>query len=156
MKSSLYYPIPWKDFKLALLITLDDEHITEIDFVQDDGRTADRSGHKILRQLDHYFVDPEFEFSLKLAPRGTPFQLKVWQQLQAIPCGQVRRYGEIARHLQTSPRAVGMACRANPIPLIVPCHRVVAANHLGGYGGHSQGQVWQRKLKLLQHENAFI
>jgi O-6-methylguanine DNA methyltransferase len=82
--------------------------------------------------------------------RGTPFQLQVWQELRSIPWGKTVSYGELARRLgkPRAARAVGQACGANPIPLIVPCHRVIAAG--GGLGGYSSGL--ERKKWLLQHE----
>lgn len=88
----------------------------------------------------------------QLAPQGTPFQQRVWRALQAIPAGEVRRYGELAAALGTSARAVAAACRANPIPLLIPCHRVVAAAGPGGYMGQTRGEALAIKLWLLRHE----
>lgn len=107
-----------------------------------------------VRQLQAYARDPRIRFDLPLAPGGTPFQRRVWAALAEIPPGQRRSYGELARRLGSSARAVGGACRANPIALIVPCHRVVAAQGPGGYAGHSAGPVLERKLWLLTHEGA--
>lgn len=87
---------------------------------------------------------------LRLA--GTPFQQRVWHALQQIPPGEVRTYGALARQLRSSPRAVGGACRRNPVPLLVPCHRVVAAQGLGGFAGHTAGQEIALKRWLLQQE----
>lgn len=90
------------------------------------------------RQLRAYFAGQRQAFSLPLAPRGTAFQLQVWQALQTIPYGEVRTYGEIARAIgkPKACRAVGMANHKNPISIIVPCHRVVGADgSLTGYGG---------------------
>lgn len=87
-----------------------------------------------------------------LQPCGTPFQQSVWQELQRIPYGSVCTYGELARRLKSSPRAVAGACRANPLPLLVPCHRVVAANGAGGYLGQTSGHGPALKQWLLQHE----
>jgi methylated-DNA-[protein]-cysteine S-methyltransferase len=85
-------------------------------------------------QLNDYFDGRRRSFDLPLGPRGSSFQLAVWSELRRIPYGQVVRYGDLARHLATAPRAVGSACGRNPLPIIVPCHRVLAANgHLGGY-----------------------
>lgn len=107
---------------------------------------------QICRQLDEYFSGKRTHFSLPLAPKGTDFQLRLWQQLCRIPFGQVCRYGDLAALLTSSARAVGGACRRNPIPLIVPCHRVVAANGLGGFSGHQQGEWLSVKERLLEHE----
>ncbi len=103
------------------------------------------------RQLDAYFDHGEAGFDLPLAPAGTDFQKRVWQAMQAIPPGRTRRYGEIAAALGSSARAVGMACGANPIPIIIPCHRVVGAASLGGYSG---GEGPDTKRFLLAHEQA--
>lgn len=108
----------------------------------------------IQTQLDQYFDGEREDFSLPLAPQGTPFQLRLWGQLSAIPYGQVRRYGELAAILNSSARAVGGACRRNPIPLIVPCHRVVSASGLGGFSGHRDGEWLGIKQQLLALEQS--
>jgi methylated-DNA-[protein]-cysteine S-methyltransferase len=92
----------------------------------------------VLAQLQEYFAGARRTFCLPLAPRGTPFQLTVWQALQAIPYGETRSYGELARRigLGGGARAVGLANGANPLPIIVPCHRVIGADgSLTGFGG---------------------
>lgn len=104
------------------------------------------------RQLDEYFAGARRAFDLPLAPAGTPFRRRVWQALRTIPWGRTRSYGAVARALGTAPRAVGGACAANPIPIIVPCHRVVAAG--GGLGGFSGGEGCDTKRRLLEHEVA--
>jgi methylated-DNA-[protein]-cysteine S-methyltransferase len=87
-------------------------------------------------QLEAYFDGARQVFSLPLAPPGTAFQRRVWQKLEKIPYGETMSYGEIAQALHSAPRAIGGACGANPIPIIIPCHRVLAANGaLGGYSG---------------------
>ena len=109
---------------------------------------------KIKRQLQAYFADPSTQFTLPLELQGTSFQRKVWQALQAIPVSQTVSYGDLANRLHTSARAIGNACRANPIPLIVPCHRVIAKNTIGGFSGATSGSHIERKRWLLQHEGA--
>jgi methylated-DNA-[protein]-cysteine S-methyltransferase len=109
---------------------------------------------EVLRQLDGYFRDPRFRFRLALATPGTPFQRRVWAALRAIPAGETRTYGELAAELGTSARAVGGACRANPVPIVVPCHRVVAADGLGGFSGATAGPRLAAKRWLLAHEGA--
>jgi len=89
---------------------------------------------------------------LLLQPQGTPFQQRVWAALRRIPAGESRTYGQLARELGTSARAIGGACRANPIPLFIPCHRVVAASGLGGFSGAREGRWLEIKSQLLQHE----
>lgn len=115
-----------------------------------------RSGviHDTVSQLQAYFSSSATTFTVPLSPRGTPFQHRVWDALRQIPHGRTSTYGKLAKHLRTSARAVGMACRANPIPIIIPCHRVVAANSDGGYMGHTAGKALQLKRRLLEHEHA--
>jgi methylated-DNA-[protein]-cysteine S-methyltransferase len=86
-------------------------------------------------QLHAYFDGELLAFDLKLAPSGTPYRRRVWQALCEIPPGQTRTYGEIARVAGGGPRAVGGANSRNPIPIVIPCHRVVAGNGIGGYSG---------------------
>ncbi|MEW6563653.1 MAG: methylated-DNA--[protein]-cysteine S-methyltransferase [Pseudomonadota bacterium] len=107
---------------------------------------------RVCAQLQTYFADPDFVFDLPLALQDTPHRLKVWQAMRAIPCGQVRTYGELAIALGSSPRAVGQACGANPIPVVVPCHRVVGKAGLGGFMHHAQGAPLDIKYWLLRHE----
>jgi len=106
------------------------------------------------RQIQRYLADPGFRFDLPLDPGGSAFQLRVWQALAAIPPGSLRTYGELARALHSAPRAVGQACRANPIPLIVPCHRVIGRQGLGGFMGAVAGDPVAIKRWLLGHEGA--
>jgi methylated-DNA-[protein]-cysteine S-methyltransferase len=90
------------------------------------------------RQLREYFQGKRTAFDLKLHPKGTPFQKAVWKALAAIPYGETRSYGEIAKAVgnPAAVRAVGLANGRNPLPIVVPCHRVIGANgHLVGYGG---------------------
>ncbi len=88
-------------------------------------------------QLDAYFYCELKQFDLPFAPAGSPFQKAVWDAMLRIPYGQTRTYGDVARDLDdASPQAVGTACGANPIPILIPCHRIVAAgDKLGGYSG---------------------
>jgi methylated-DNA-[protein]-cysteine S-methyltransferase len=105
------------------------------------------------RQLERYFADPQFRFTLPLAPAGSPFRRRVWDALSAIPVGESRTYGELARRLHTAPRAVGGACGANPIALVIPCHRVVGSQgSLGGFMGVTDGDPIAIKRWLLEHE----
>lgn len=101
-------------------------------------------------QLDAYFDGMLQRFDLPLAPMGTPFQKKVWQALAAIPYGTTRTYGQLAAELGTAPRALGGACGRNPLPIIVPCHRVLAAD--GGLGGYSGLDGTDTKEFLLRLE----
>ena len=113
----------------------------------------DGATREVLDQLFHYFEDPAWQFDLPLAMYGTPFQRRVWQALQRIPSGSTRSYGEIAREIRSSARAVGGACRRNPIPIVVPCHRVIAAGGgAGGFMGQRDGDALVIKTWLLDHE----
>ena len=107
-----------------------------------------------VRQIRAYLADPAYVFGLPLRPSGTHFQRKVWQAIAAIPCGQTQSYGEVAKAIRTNaPRAVGQACGANPFPLIVPCHRVLAAGGaLGGFGRGNGDFLLDIKRWLLRHE----
>ncbi|TAK85873.1 MAG: methylated-DNA--[protein]-cysteine S-methyltransferase [Betaproteobacteria bacterium] len=106
------------------------------------------------RQLERYAADPDFEFDLPLAAAGSAFQRRVWQAMCRIPRGRTRTYGELARALDSAPRAVGQACGANPFPLVIPCHRVVAASGIGGFAHHAGGFHVDIKRWLLRHEKA--
>ena len=136
-----------------LTITAADGAITGIDFGLGGGaRPNDGLLAEAARQLTEYFAGTLREFTLPLAPSGTSFRLKVWAAMQAIPYGQTRSYGDLARMLDSAPRAVGGACGANPIPLVIPCHRVVGAG--GALGGFSGGAGCDTKRQLLALEHA--
>ena len=103
-------------------------------------------------QLERYFAGQCGAFSLPVMTRGTEFQQRVWTALESIPAGQAITYGELARRVGSSARAVGGACRHNPVALIVPCHRVVSSQGIGGYAGDVDGPSINVKHWLLQHE----
>ncbi len=113
---------------------------------------ANRLAERACRELERYIGDPEYRFGLPLAPEGSEFQRRVWAAIAAIPKGRTRRYGEIAADIATAARAVGQACGSNPIPVVVPCHRVVAAAGLGGFAHESGGFLIDVKRWLLAHE----
>lgn len=104
------------------------------------------------RQLEAYLHDPTHRFDLPLQAAGSAFQQRVWAAISAIPCGQVRAYGHLAEALGSAARAVGQACGANPFPIIVPCHRVVAQRALGGFAHARGGFLIDTKAWLIQHE----
>lgn len=106
------------------------------------------------QQLDAYFSGKPYTFDAPLLAKGTPFQQRVWQAIAQIPAGQVASYGDIARLIGSHPRAVGQACGKNPIPIVIPCHRVVAAKGLGGFSLGQRDQDLAIKRWLLQHEGA--
>jgi methylated-DNA-[protein]-cysteine S-methyltransferase len=108
---------------------------------------------RAVRQIERYLADPEFRFTLPLAAAGTQFRERVRQALTKIPVGESRTYGELARQLHTAPRAVGGACGANDIALVVPCHRVVGTQgSLGGFMHAVAGDPIAIKRWLLTHE----
>ena len=107
-------------------------------------------------QLQAYLDNPRFEFDLPLRLSGTHHRLAVWEAMQRIPAGATRSYGDLAKELKSSARAVGGACGANPVPVVVPCHRVIAARGaIGGFMGAS-GDGFELGIKrwLLGHEGA--
>lgn len=142
MKQYCYYQSPIG--KLLLIGT--DEVLEALHFsnsqeqvhISEDWQYDEACFKKILRQLTEYFAGNRQEFDLQMAPKGTAFQKRVWQELQKIPFGQTVSYGEIAERIGNSKasRAVGMANGKNPISIIVPCHRVIGKDgSLTGFGG---------------------
>ncbi len=102
------------------------------------------------RQLDAYFAGQRQSFDLPLAPDGSPSERRVWALMARIPYGETRSYGQLAKALKLSPRAVGRACARNPLPILLPCHRVTGAEgELGGYSGEG-GVETKRRLLLLE------
>ena len=143
-----------------LTITATPEAVADIDWR---GRPGTASGTAPLlteaaRQLQAYFADGSFRFDLPLDPGGSKFQRAVWDFMLAIPAGSTRTYGECARAIGgqagNDARAVGGACGANPIPVIIPCHRILAAG--GEAGGYSGKGGLSTKRWLLRHEGAFV
>src|SRR5262245_26618177 len=131
------------------------DQVAEIAFLSKDGDALAPQNHLAERacaQIERYVTDPEFRFELPLARGGTPFQQRVWAKISAIESGCTRSYGELARELSSAPRAVGQACGANPLPLVVPCHRVLAANGIGGFAHRESGFLLSVKRWLLAHE----
>ena len=148
-----------------LLLAADDAGIRHISFVNgrhtahpDPTWRQDPTGlKKPIRQLNSYFAGELEAFDLPLAPEGTPFQLEVWRRLTEIPFGATISYGELARRIgnPNASRAVGLANGSNPIPIVIPCHRVIGSNgKLTGYGGglpikEKLLALEQRQLRLL-------
>ncbi|MBL8480822.1 MAG: methylated-DNA--[protein]-cysteine S-methyltransferase [Rhodocyclaceae bacterium] len=133
--------------------------IVEICFLPAQAEIAPQDGAAALavQQLAAWLADPDYPFDLPLAAAGSPFQRRVWAAIAAIPRGTTASYGELAAGLASSARAVGGACRANPYPIVVPCHRVVARSAgfnggLGGFAGHTGGLLLDIKRWLLRHE----
>ena len=140
----------------TVLLDLDGDAVTALTF--DKNAPAGEPQTEPGRRVARYFAGELDAFEgLRLAPQGTPFQQSVWAELLKIPCGETRSYGDLARALKSSARAVGGANGANPIAVIIPCHRVIAADGtLGGYSGGLDKKRFllaheQRKLPLFAH-----
>ncbi len=131
--------------------------LTRLDFLPSHASSSakpDARTRQLAHELDAYWDNPGHRFDLHVAPHGTPFQLKVWHALKAIPAGQAMTYGALAKRLATAARAIGQACGSNPLPIVIPCHRVVAANGLGGFMHASSGTPLNVKAWLLAHEKS--
>ncbi|WP_018413217.1 methylated-DNA--[protein]-cysteine S-methyltransferase [Methyloversatilis thermotolerans] len=140
-------------FALGLVIA--GNMLGRIDFLP--AGAARRGEHPVAQrafdQLQAYLADATCGFELPLALAGSPHQLAVWQAMRDIPCGETTSYGEIARRVGSSARAVGAACGANPLPVLIPCHRVIAAGgRLGGFAHARDGFLIDIKRWLLAHE----
>jgi len=110
----------------------------------------------LLIQLEKYFASASLFKTIPFAADGTEFQKSVWSELRKIPLGETRTYGDIAKKLNSSARAVGNACRKNPIQIIIPCHRVISAKGIGGYAGETDGKQLNTKRWLLAHEGVVL
>lgn len=166
MNKTVFYRAPWG----KLSIRIEDRSLSSIDFVH--GETMEgnlpessfyaeeiddpgdrETAREVCKQLDEYFAGRRKHFDLPLLLRGTPFQMAVWQAMQEIPYGSTRSYGQLALSVGSpkAQRAVGMACNRNPLPIVVPCHRVLGAQgQLTGYAGGLD-----IKVHLLQLEQEF-
>lgn len=136
-------------------VRCDEAEIHAIDYLEPRSEVAPSNALALeaTRQLKAYLADPDFVMELPLRPSGTAFQRRVWEQIAAIPNHQTRTYGELAKALHNAPRAVGQACGANPFPLVVPCHRVIATGGgLGGFARQRGGFLLDVKRWLLAHE----
>ena len=107
---------------------------------------------KAARQLERYRDDPDTVFDLPLLIEGSPLQRGVWQAMCRIPRGRTRTYGELAHELGADARAIGQCCGDNRLPIVIPCHRVVAADGIGGFSHTSEGYLIEVKRWLLAHE----
>ena len=139
-----------------LQLTLDGDCLIELRFVTTDSEALSAplspAARQAADQLHAWCADARHPLIIPHRLQGTPFQLRVWAELAAIPLGETRRYGDIARTLATAARAVGQACGRNPLPLLIPCHRVIAAHGLGGFNQGRQDDTLTIKRWLLEHE----
>ncbi len=142
----------------TLGIISSDTHLLHIHFLPMDvtakAPKTNTIAHLASVQLMAYIDNPEFKFDLPLKLGGSKHQLDVWQAMQKIVAGSMLTYGELATQIDSSARAVGTACGKNPVPIVVPCHRVVAANGLGGFMGGKQSDPLRIKRWLLAHESS--
>jgi len=142
----------------CLALEADHDAVTGVRWTSPGERTRDETAEPILkeaaRQLDRYFDRKLRRFDLPLAARGTDFQKRVWAMMRDIPYGETATYGGMAMALASGARAIGMACGRNPIPIIVPCHRVLASG--GKEGGFSGGRGLPTKRQLLALEGVVL
>lgn len=117
-------------------------------------RPENALAERAVRQLERYLEDPDARFDLPLLIEGTEFQRRLWDALCAIPRGRTLTYGEMARKLGGEARAVGQACGDNRLPIVIPCHRVVAADGIGGFSHSTSGYLIEAKRWLLMHESS--
>ncbi|MHB1515265.1 MAG: methylated-DNA--[protein]-cysteine S-methyltransferase [Acidiferrobacteraceae bacterium] len=141
-----------------LVLTLDGGRLISLDIGARRPKLSDCSvlpgARAIARELESYLCDPGYRPAVPVLWTGTVFQRRVWRMLRCIPSGATRTYGQLARALDTSARAVGQACGANPLPVLIPCHRVVAEQGLGGYSAGPGIASMRIKHWLLHHEGA--
>jgi methylated-DNA-[protein]-cysteine S-methyltransferase len=145
----------------TLGITATDKYVTGLRFLAPStaAKVPKRNSiaHLACVQLWSYLEDPSFVFDVPIKLAGTHHRLAVWEAMQRIPAGKTRTYGELAATIHSSARAVGGACGANPIPVIVPCHRIIAAGgDIGGFMGARGDEGFEIGIKrwLLEHEGA--
>ena len=145
--------------KMKVAVATRGERIAEIRYLPlsvDSKAPANPLAVRAARQLERYRADPDARFDLPLLIEGTPFQRRLWDALCEIPRGKTLTYGELARRLGGDDwemsRAVGQACGDNRLPIVIPCHRVVAADGIGGFAHATGGYLLEAKRWLLMHE----
>lgn len=129
--------------------------VVGIDFLPDQCHrfvADDDALYGAVNQLKAYFADACSAPAIPIELRGSDFQRRVWQAIRSVPVGSVVTYAELAKHLDSSPRAIGGACGRNPVPVIVPCHRVVASTGIGGFSAALVDRQIDIKRWLLEHE----
>ena len=135
------------------------ESVTGIEYLPQGAATlapVNSLAERVCRRIERYLDDPGFRFDLPFDYRGTDFQCRVWRAIHGIPSGRTLRYVDIARRLRTAPRPVGGACGANRIPIVIPCHRVVGSNGIGGFMHARGGFPLEVKRWLLKHEGVHL
>jgi methylated-DNA-[protein]-cysteine S-methyltransferase len=145
----------------ALGVRIEDAALTALEFLPPGARSVVSADPlvaslvaRLAAELNAYYADPGHVFQLASIPRGSPFRQRVWRALREIPAGTTQTYGDIARQLGSAPRAVGQAVGDNPLPILIPCHRVIAADgSLGGFMHSRTGYSQDIKRWLLRHEH---
>jgi methylated-DNA-[protein]-cysteine S-methyltransferase len=141
--------------KMKVAVTIRDERVTDIRYLPPSATVkapANALAERAVRQLETYRQNPDTTFDLPLLIEGTEFQRRLWDALCAIPRGKTMTYGEMAKRLGGEARAIGQACGDNRLPIVIPCHRVVAADGLGGFAHSTSGYLLEAKRWLLLHE----
>jgi methylated-DNA-[protein]-cysteine S-methyltransferase len=127
--------------------------ISEVDWALEDS-FSELVEHELQQQMAHYWLNATEAIHIKLLKQGSDYRNRVWNELCQIPLGETMTYSALANKMGSSARAVGNACRDNPYPLFIPCHRVVSVSGMGGYCGQTQGELMAIKIKLLEFEAA--
>jgi methylated-DNA-[protein]-cysteine S-methyltransferase len=141
--------------KMKVGVRTRDERLVEIRYLPPSTRTvepANALAAKAKAQLEAYRENPDAKFDLPLVVEGSELERAVWDAMCAIPRGRTRTYGELARELGADARAIGQACGENRLPILIPCHRIVAADGLGGFAHATSGYLLEVKRWLLMHE----
>jgi methylated-DNA-[protein]-cysteine S-methyltransferase len=141
--------------KMKVAVATREERVVEIRFLPPSASSLDPRNalaERAARQLESYRANPDAQFDLPVVIEGSPLQRGVWDAMCAIPRGKTRTYGELARELGADARAIGQACGDNRLPIVIPCHRVVAADGIGGFGHATGGYLLEVKRWLLMHE----
>ena len=145
--------------KMKVAVVTREERVVGIRYLPltaDSKDPANALAERAARQLERYRDDPDAKFDLPLLIEGADFQRRVWEAMCAIPRGRTLTYGELARKLGgadfDSARNVGQACGDNRLPIVIPCHRVVAASGIGGFAHSTGGYLLEAKRWLLMHE----
>ncbi|MDD5277117.1 MAG: methylated-DNA--[protein]-cysteine S-methyltransferase [Methylovulum sp.] len=137
-----------------LILSVRQEVICNIDWVQDNSPPNPPDEYH-WPELSQYWLNPDIPVTINLLRQGSAYRQQVWAALAQIPIGETLTYSALAKNIGSAARAVGNACRDNPYPLFIPCHRVVAASGMGGYCGQTDGPFMTIKHKLLAFEAAF-
>ncbi len=131
------------------------ELLTDIEYLPRGVATLaplNKLAERVCRQIERYIDDPHYRFKLPFEYRGTDFQCRVWREIAKISVGKTNSYKEVAQRLHSAPRPVGGACGRNRLPLVIPCHRVLASGGIGGFMHARAGDPIAIKKWLLRHE----